>query len=150
MFSNCSGEVNKHILEKGCSKSEILKRKVGESVAFDMSVTHAGSPNSCIKDEIIEVVLVKDGSPTDKRYGFCSKYVTDCLSHLDRVSASPRTSMDQFDNIVLTLNDLVPEDEGNYSIRVRDDLNARPIKNITLMIEGKNQLLLFLQFDAFT
>ena len=141
-----------HVLEKGCSKTEILMRKVGESVVFDMSLTYEGSPNSCIRDEIIDVVLYKDGPRVEIRYGYCSKYAVNCSVDIDRVSASPRTSRFQFDNISLTLNDLVPEDEGNYSIRVQDGFNAKLIKNVTLIIEGKNKLIvaLFLKFDAFT
>lgn len=102
-FETCSGD---SILQMGCSGVEKLSFTAGQSVEFNIALSHQGAIDNCFNQSIRRVSLFKNEISIVE----CSN--TSCTTSLDpRVKVT--RSMGRFD-IAIMLRDLSTSNSGTY------------------------------------
>ena len=133
-FEKCSGD---YIPQVGCSGVEKLPAIVGQSVEFNIALSHQGTVANCFNQSIVMVSIHKNGSTIP---------VVECSNVSCSISGNPRLSITRsapyIFSISMSLNNLNKSDSGNYiaSADIRIPSNARSVrifKNFSLAVEGR-------------
>ena len=120
--------------QQGCSGIESLTSEVGQSVEFNIALTHEGSPENCNNQDIQGIEFRKAGS-------------SDILAKCSNTSCTPselnysRTG-NNFD-ITVTLSNLTLADNGSYAAvaDIRRPSNMMRVciyKNFSLNVKSKS------------
>ena len=130
-FERCSGD---DITQVGCSGVEKLSAIAGQSVEFNIALSHLDTVDNCFNQSIVMVSVHKIGSAIP---------VVECSNVSCSTSGNPRLSttrsaLNKF-NITISLNNLSPRDSGNYSAsadirRPSDSMRVFIFKNFSLSV----------------
>lgn len=126
-FERCSGD---NIPQVGCSGMKELSSTAGESVAFNVALTHQQAIDNCFNQGIQMVSFLKNGSP----FVMCSSIT--CEIHDPRVNVV--RSVDRF-NITIVLHNLTTSDSGAYVAiadirRPSNNMRVDTFKNFSLNV----------------
>lgn len=108
-FETCSGN---NIPQVGCSREEKLSTEVGESVAFNIALTHQRTTNNNCFNQFIQMVTFfksenANGALTE--LAACSNTI--CVTRDSRINVT--RSVDEF-GITIVLDNLSSRDSGSY------------------------------------
>ena len=107
-FETCPGGGNISTPQMGCSGIEKLSSTVGQSVDFNIALSHQSTVDNCFNQSIQAISLQKNGS--EALLVECSD--TTC-NNFDNQRLKVTSSVDTF-SITVTLRNLDKSDIGNY------------------------------------